>query len=294
MNNNITVTIANEVADIINAKSLVGRATVETVAKNNGIVKIGIKFSANDCIVSPILYIDDFAEIPSAEKIAELMIDKFKDSLFDKSDKLINNAGELNDKQSVLGNVKAKLIGSDKNSEYIKGLVHRKIANLYVVYYCTVDNSDSNLATFNIKNEFATMLNITEKELFEASIRNADNFKIQSLFSKMMELQGMEFNDDECNGISIGIITNKSGMFGASAIININMLDKACEFLNTEEIFILPSSIHEILFLKTDGSDVQTLFEIVSSINATEVDAAEVLSDSVYRYSKITKVFDIA
>ena len=53
------------------------------------------------------------------------------------------------------------------------------------------------------------------------------------------------------------------------------------------DLFILPSSIHEVLALPDDGEvDWKELEEIVQTINQTEVEDREVLSDTVYCYCR--------
>lgn len=52
-------------------------------------------------------------------------------------------------------------------------------------------------------------------------------------------------------------------------------------------LYILPSSIHEvILLLEEDTDDVNDLFRMVEETNRTVVDQEEVLSDSVYYYDR--------
>ena len=51
------------------------------------------------------------------------------------------------------------------------------------------------------------------------------------------------------------------------------------------DIFILPSSVHEVLILPDDGNmNAQELKEMVTSINASEVAPEDRLTDNVYHY----------
>ena len=52
-------------------------------------------------------------------------------------------------------------------------------------------------------------------------------------------------------------------------------------------IFILPSSVHELIAIADDGNvSPQMLKDIVRDINRTTLNEQEFLSDSVYRYEK--------
>ena len=54
-----------------------------------------------------------------------------------------------------------------------------------------------------------------------------------------------------------------------------------------EDIYVLPSSVHEVILVPAGaGADKESLREIVTDINRTQVAEDEVLADSVYYYSR--------
>jgi hypothetical protein len=80
------------------------------------------------------------------------------------------------------------------------------------------------------------------------------------------------------------VLTNQSGMFGASEMLQDQTLNKICERLGCP-VYILPSSIHEcILVPKAQGSDPAALKETVGAVNSTVVSEYDFLSDSVYEF----------
>lgn len=52
--------------------------------------------------------------------------------------------------------------------------------------------------------------------------------------------------------------------------------------------YILPSSTHEILLLKCNGlqEDTDAILKIIEEVNSNEVDDTELLSYSLYKYSR--------
>ena len=52
------------------------------------------------------------------------------------------------------------------------------------------------------------------------------------------------------------------------------------------DLYILPSSIHEILLLPVSAGKPEELAEIVKEVNRTQVQPEERLSDSVYLYDR--------
>ena len=91
------------------------------------------------------------------------------------------------------------------------------------------------------------------------------------------------------------VLTNRSGWYGASCILYPGLLQKLAAQLG-DDLFILPSSVHEVILLPVRAAGGPAELEaMVKEVNATEVDPEEVLSDSVYRYSlsrkAIQKIF---
>ena len=87
-------------------------------------------------------------------------------------------------------------------------------------------------------------------------------------------------------GRKLILLTNREGYLGASAMLYDGVLKELADAMGSD-LFILPSSIHEVLALPDDGEvDWKELEEIVQTINQTEVEDREVLSDTVYCYCR--------
>ena len=54
------------------------------------------------------------------------------------------------------------------------------------------------------------------------------------------------------------------------------------------DLFVLPSSINEMIVVTDTGQDPENLLSIVREVNRTQVAPEEVLSDSVYYYNRKT------
>lgn len=91
------------------------------------------------------------------------------------------------------------------------------------------------------------------------------------------------------------ILTNTKKINGASSLLFNHVFR---EFANKveDDLYILPSSIHEVLIVQARGysSDLPELAAMVRDVNNTEVAVDEILSYSVYKYSRDTDTLDIA
>ncbi len=82
------------------------------------------------------------------------------------------------------------------------------------------------------------------------------------------------------------VASNSAGVFGACAMLHDMLLRQFAEETG-DGFYILPSSVHEVLFLPVRGSggDAESLGRMVREINAGVLEPGDVLSDHVYYYS---------
>ena len=82
------------------------------------------------------------------------------------------------------------------------------------------------------------------------------------------------------------VLSNKSRINGASCILYKDIL-KDFAMVVDKDLYVLPSSIHEVILLPSDGTqESEQLKEMVREINQSQVEKEEVLSDSVYYYRR--------
>lgn len=80
------------------------------------------------------------------------------------------------------------------------------------------------------------------------------------------------------------VVSNKSKVNGAVNVLN--AYDKVSELLGTDDLVVLPSSIHEVIVVPASTGDYNQLRSMVGEVNGTEVAREEQLSDNIYRLTK--------
>lgn len=134
------------------------------------------------------------------------------------------------------------------------------------------------------------MYGICEDVLFDAAIRNSE-FEIKSMYEKMLDLMPegeeremlLEMVPDDDNGMWVG--SNESYVDGAAILVKPDAIKELADEFG-EDLYILPSSIHEVLLLKTSIANPSELRQMVHDVNETEVQPEERLSYNVYRYCR--------
>lgn len=87
--------------------------------------------------------------------------------------------------------------------------------------------------------------------------------------------------------VNIYVITNTMKNLGAGALVNHSVQKALYEYFNGKNLYILPSSIHELLILPEEDSfhrSVEELISMVREVNGTAVSEDDFLADHVYYF----------
>lgn len=304
MNKENTLLIDKEfekkVVDCVRAKVDEGVSIeITEVTKNNGVVLKGLSLKESDSSVSPTVYLERYYEGyrngRSIEDIADEIIDVYRrgnlGAFFDVADFL--------DFEKAKKRIVYKLVNYEKNKVLLKQIPHKPFLDMAVVYYYLLDNDMLENATILIYNNHLESWKITPKELDELARANTPILLKEDLRSitevlyqiirnrneedaeKFMELE----KETEGDPIMY-VLSNRSKIFGAAAILYDDVLKNFSEKVN-KDLYILPSSVHEVILIPKDESmEWEKLQEMVKEVNSTQVEDVEILSDSVYCYQR--------
>ena len=99
----------------------------------------------------------------------------------------------------------------------------------------------------------------------------------------------METQDER----SMYVITNESKLFGAASMLYEEPLHELAEKIGSD-LYILPSSIHEVIAVSADFGSPDEWAEMVYEINMDQVDINDRLSNQVYCYDKDLRTLRLA
>lgn len=214
-------------------------------------------------------------------------------------DKAISQIPQVDTKQfteyeNVKGNLMMQVIPVEPNKEKLAQIPHKTIEDIAVVYRIDVSDARHHNASVLVTNQMMEHFGITPEQLHQDAVASqmANHPPTLKNMSEMMaEMSGGMMDMPES---PMWVATVEGGVNGAAAVQIPEFMDQAAEKLGGN-FFVLPSSIHECLFIKDDGEFQRPLLEeMVQSVNATEVSAADFLSDSVYHYDSEARVFEKA
>ena len=276
---------------------------VHKVTKNNNLVLTGISIRSREVNIAPTIYMDDYYNDykngrPVMDIIAEI------ENIYN-TYKLEHNfdVNSITDFNHVQGKICYKLVNKDKNKELLLDAPYIQFHDLAIVFYVVVSEDSDRTGTITVRNNLMEMWgNPDINELYRIAKNNTQKRYKGSVFN-MIEIMGeiishnvdnIEPNivDDffemnftyEDNMIPMFVATNNKKINGAGVILYEGLLKAFAEKIGCD-FYILPSSVHEVIFVPANGDmDARYLIQMVREVNATQVAPDEVLSDNVYMY----------
>ncbi|MBQ7536309.1 MAG: hypothetical protein IJT43_11930 [Stomatobaculum sp.] len=180
-----------------------------------------------------------------------------------------------------------QMIPRKGNEKMLEDLPHRDLEDLCAVYrfdLCCLGCPDSSiLITRSMLEDYG----ITPEQLHSDALQYAPLLhpaSFRKLHDIIKENGGADIPED-ADAPAIFVATVENGFSGAGVLLYPGFLDYAAGRLKGR-FFILPSSIHELLFIE-DNDDIRPEFlkEMVRSINEAHVAPEDRLSNCVYHYT---------
>lgn len=205
--------------------------------------------------------------------------------------------GALQDYESVKQKMMMEVIPQKGNEDRLENVPHQKIEDMALIYRVDMGEGTGGKMSSVITNQQLAVFGITGEQLHQDALENAPlthPASLRSMAEVMAGLTGIEAPDPVPGKPMLLVATTKDAFMGASVIQYPGFMEQAAEQIGGD-FFVLPSSIHEVLFVPDDGNaDYHELEAMVQSINETQVAPAERLSDRVYHYDSQDRVFELA
>ncbi len=272
------------------------------VLKNNGITYHALVIREKNRYVAPTIYFDSFFDAyrngARMKDIAGQMVDMYYHYMPVED----QNMDFFEDFSQVAGKLFFKVVNLKKNKRKLKNVPYRKLMDLAMVPLCRVKSRELGEGVITIENSHLDTWEITEDELWENIGENAAVTappRISGLMEVIEKATGIvaetepgEETEDGIGTVTCGddmcgiyVVSNEAGTLGASAAFYPGLLKSLSEDFESN-LFIVPSSIHEVLVIPDPNLqvDVSSLKEMIHEVNVTTVAEEEVLSDNLYRY----------
>lgn len=269
------------------------RIETSMVIKNNGRKYNGlyIFLDDRDSTSTPVLNLDD---VYDAFEDGRMDMEECIQNVYRQREALKSSmemaafAKSAKDWEQVKDKVYPILLSTEENGELLEKLVSTPMLDLSVAYVIRGGMIDGSCASIKVSKELLKRYCISSEQLHQQAMENMekDGYGFRDLWSLIMEMTGMEETEEVQNlhKPEMYVLTNREKLYGAAGILNSRLIR---EFAGDRDFIILPSSVHEVLFIPVnDDADKDRAFydDMVTKVNEEEVEVEEKLSDHSYYY----------
>ncbi len=278
------------------------------VVKNNGTELDGISILKKNEQCMPVLYVDEYYKsylkgVP-LEKIVEMLLKIYEKERI-KNDSTSEEIDMSYDKASE--RIVYRLVNYEKNQNELRKVPHIRFLDLAITFHCLVRIDEGEIGTIRVTNLMIEDWEITVQELWYLAKKNTPNlFPVQiramadvireiikKELSREMQEAAKEYFDGDFLHTEMYILTNRSGINGAAAILYEDAIQQIAEIYQSD-FYVLPSSIHEVILIPYQENYMrEELCAMVYDINRTQVPDEDILSDKVYLYKRDLKFFEL-
>ena len=259
---------------------------------------LSIRGSEPGMNISPTIYVnhmyEDYVTTENLNATLERAAEGFMKAMEQKES---INVNELTNAECAKDKIVFQLINTEQNKEMLANMPHREFKDLSVIYRMVVKIDGEGIASTPIHHGLAETLGFTEEQLFKLAAENTKRLLppvVKSMNDVMREIFMKDGMPPEIADMMLGemppeqqmyVISNNKGINGAVSMLYEDGLHDLAEKLGSD-LYIMPSSIHEVIAVSTDLGNPNELAAMVAEINMDQVALDERLSNQVYHYDK--------
>lgn len=225
---------------------------------------------------SPVLYMDDIYEKYMETGDLYTTLDFFA-SYYMEAVSYFKDNMEAFEKINVPDKIVFQLVNYDRNRELLNTIPHRRFRNLALIYRMVIIVDEENMHTALITNDYLSSMDYSEEDLYMLALENTQN-----IFPPVIKRISENFI----------ALSNKYLTFGSTAMMYPGVIKEISSIMKSD-LYIMPSSIHELFIMRKGDECIEELLEIVKDANENLCAPEEILSDRPYCYCRKDDVIDM-
>lgn len=270
------------------------------IGKNNGVQLDALVIRTSGMNIAPTLYLKSYFEnYEDGETIqdgAMRLAEDFRRALPDEG----FDVSFYEDYDLVKEGLSYKLISAERNSELLSDVPHVPFLDLAIVFYYAFENRGLPDGTILIKNKHMEMWGVSTEQLMRDAGENAPKSlpgvcrDMCSVLERIYPGKSEEIFPANEPMLPMYVLSNSRMVNGAAAMLYPDILHNLSESLKSD-LYIIPSSVHEVIVLARNmAGDEKSLREMIHTVNETQLEPQDVLSDSLYFYDRKDEKISIA
>lgn len=278
---------------------------LQEIMKNNGVILQGLVILTGKKNLSPTIYLNSFLEAYAAGIPLTAIVSKILEIY--RSDMPAGNI-DMNffrEFDRVCSGICYRVVNRNRNRVLLERIPHIDFLDLSICFFYAYQSDVLGSGSILIYNSHMEMWNCSTETLMQLAQDNTERIypwevhRMEDLLSEALpweEQEAVGFSsgeEDEAEGVPMRVLCNTQRIYGATCMIYPGVLHMLAEEAG-ENLYILPSSVHEILLMpESEADDTKYLQDMIREVNSTQVEPEEILSDNLYYYNRLEKRVEI-
>ncbi len=280
------------------------QVTLREVCKNNCVTLLGLIILSEERNVSPTIYLKPFWEAYEQGMELDGVVDRILRIYWEDTPNQKVDMSFFKHFDRVRTRICYRLIQAEKNGELLEKIPYIAFLDLAVCFFYAYHGRALGDGAILINNAHMEMWGAGTADLLRLAQENTPRlfpWECSSMEDVAREIlggrEGQACGDREGReslaDVPMRVLSNQKRTHGAACILYPHVLEQLSGQAGGN-LYILPSSIHEVILLEDSGEEEpEFLKKMIFDINRTQVEPEEVLSDSLYYYDRVEKCVKI-
>lgn len=292
-----------EIVEAMKEKYSAENVQTTEIIKNNDVVLTGLTVNvlATRAAVCPTIYLEHlYEEYENGVEMDEII--KKAECTFEEHSECSNETGDFVKKvldfEAIKGFILPYIVNKEMNEKLLQSVPSRQFLDLSIVYKIHLNNDLSNIGFILVKDHIMKAWGVTEEQLYETAMKNLCAVECPLSTPNLIDMTDIvletarEFHSsdkemEEINSAISGleenmwVVTNRCKLYGASILLNSEYMRNLYKKFD-KPMYIIPSSIHEIILTSEEGGSTEGLNEMITEVNSGHVQREEILSNHCY------------
>ena len=261
-----------------------GADTIMEIAVENinGKKADAICFQLGTNVASPIVYFEMDKELYTDEDVKSFI--KKAEAKYELAKQFTDNrVRKLSNWNEVKDKIYPQLMNYEINKKALQKIPHVRFLDMAVGFFCNTARlfPKTELGAMTVNTKLKKTWGVTDEELMESAMSNLKKlpFDMKTL-EEVAAVYGATIHTERKSPLYM--LTVYTGMFGAAVLLNNEFLKEVCNRLNCSKLWIIASSVHEIMVLPFEyAKEAFHVHETSISFNEM-IEPDDILSDSLY------------
>lgn len=249
---------------------------IDKVNKNNGVALIGMVIVEQGENIAPNIYLERYYQMYKNG----VVLDEICNNIANDYRNAVKSIPDLDiDRIISRENLYVKLVNYDANKNIMAHSIFEKHMDMALMVRVMCSETENGLCSTALDFKSLDKLGLTYDEAIQVAKENT-LMKWPTRIVPMTEMIDIP-SEIVSDKFEMYVVTNSTGINGATSIID---MDTIKDYFGDRDMYILPSSIHECIFIPDIGKGEEQLAGLVKEVNKFIVSREEKLSNNVYKY----------